>query len=100
MKTPLIILLLAILASTPAFAAEPKNAQLLLLDAQISAENGHYKTLLELIADKKMAASISTSKDEQKQFAGDLAKLVEDKKLTEEQIEVLVSKYNAILKKK
>ena len=101
--------LVFVLALTIGFAqaASPKplkpaalrSASVIMLDAQISAANGHYKTVLESIADRTTAASLAKDKTEQERIKSDLAKLTAEKKSSEEQIKALVAKYNAALKK-
>jgi hypothetical protein len=93
------IALVALPLCSGAFAQEPKNASLIMLDAQISAANGHYKTVLESIADRTTAAALAKDKAEKERIKSDLATLTAEKKSTEEQIKALVGKYNAALKK-
>ena len=76
------------------------DSQLLLLDSQISAANGHYKTVTESILDKETALKTTKNQSDAKEIGETLKVLQRDQDTTKAQIEILVGKYNALLKKK
>src|SRR5215467_14103068 len=96
MKTPrpfLFVILLGLLTGSCAFAEE-MDANRILLDSQIQAANCHYKTVLSLIADKKITAKITRNEAELEQINSDVATLTADKNATEEEIRTLVDRFN------
>ncbi len=91
--------LAVLLTLTHAPAQERKNTELILVESRIEAANGHYKSVLIQIADKKTAARLAKDRAELKQLQSDLAVLEDDRKATEEQIASLVKDYNAMVKR-
>src|SRR5262245_52045475 len=90
----LFVILVCLLSGRCAFAGQDMDANRILLDSQIQAANCHYKTVLSLIADKKMTAKITRDAAELEQINSDLASLTDDKNATEEQIRTLVDRFN------
>jgi hypothetical protein len=97
MKTarPLLFLILfGFLSGTCAFSQQEMDANRILLESQIHAANGHYKTVLTSIADRRMNAKITKNADEREQINHEIAILVEDRDTTEEEIRILVDRFN------
>ncbi len=81
-------------------AQDQKNVSEILIDSRIAAANGHYKTVLIQIADKKTNAELAKTKGERQQIEDDLAVLEEDRKATEKEIADLVKEYNSLVRKR
>lgn len=81
-------------------AQQPIHPELMLLEAEIAAHNGHFKTVSQAILDKEMVLKTSRTQAEAKEVEATLIVLRKDKAKTESKIEELVEKYNALLKKR
>jgi hypothetical protein len=99
-KATILSLSACLLITLSSFAQQPINPELTLLEAQIAATNGHYKTVSEAVLDKEMVLKTTKNRVDAKEVEATLIILRKDKSETEAKIEQLAEKYNALLRKK